>query len=125
VHPMTWLSIESLKSPERAVEGKTAIVAQLSARFSLENYSKPDDWIVSTTLSFTKHLFGDAFEHAEIAMVKKWKYSQPENLARFEAVNQPGSKLMVAGDGLLGGRIEDAFECGVRVARLILGKVED
>ena len=52
-------------------------------------------------------------------MVKKWKYSQPESLARFENVNLPGSTLLVASDGLLGGHIEDAFECGWRTAELL------
>jgi renalase len=119
IHPMTWLSLESVKSPNRAPDGKCAVVVQLSARFSLEHYSKPDEWIIQSTLSFVKALYGSAFEQPEEASVKKWKYSQPENLVRFEAVNLPGSRLLVAGDGLLGGRIEDAFECGVRVAQLI------
>jgi renalase len=119
VHPLTWLCVESLKAPGRATEGKSAMVAQLSARFSLEHYSKSDDWVIQSTLSFVKHLYGVGFAEPEVAMVKRWKYSQPENLARFEAVNQPGSRLLLAGDGLLGGRIEDAYECGVRVAQLI------
>ena len=119
-HPMTWLSIESEKSPDRAPEGKSAMVMQLSARFSKDNYDKSDDFIVATALAFTKHLYGDDFAHAEVGHVKRWKYSQPENLARFETVNQPGSKILVASDGLLGGRIEEAFECGYRVGELLL-----
>jgi predicted NAD/FAD-dependent oxidoreductase len=119
-HPMTWLSIESEKSPHRAPESKSAMVMQLSASFSKNNFDKSDEFIVGTALAFTKHLYGAAFAKAEVAIVKRWKYSQPESLARFEAVNQPGSKVLVASDGLLGGRIEEAFECGYRVGELLL-----
>lgn len=119
-HPLTWLSVESEKSPGRAPEGKSAMVMQLSPRFSKDNFDKNDDFIVSTALSFAKHLFGNEYSVAEVSNVKRWKYSQPENLARFEAVNQPGSKILIASDGLLGGRIEEAFECGYRVAELLL-----
>ena len=119
-HPMTWLSIESEKSPDRAPVGGSAMVMQLSARYSKDNYDKSDDFIVATALAFTKHLYGENFAHAEVGLVKRWKYSQPENLARFEAVNQPGSKILVSSDGLLGGRIEETFECGYRVGELLI-----
>ncbi|MBS1700132.1 MAG: FAD-dependent oxidoreductase [Armatimonadetes bacterium] len=120
VHPMQWLSLESEKSPRRAPEHHTAMVMQLSPRFSKDNFDKSDEFIVSTALAFTKNLYGPEFETAEVAQVKRWKYSQPENLARFEAVNQPGSRVLVASDALLGGRIEEAFECGYRVGELLL-----
>ena len=119
-HPMTWLSVESNKSPGRAPEGKSAMMMQLSPRFSKDNFDKSDEFIIATALAFTKHLYGAGYDHAEVALVKRWKYSQPENLARFEAVNQPGSKLLIASDGLLGGRVEEAFECGYRVGELLL-----
>ncbi len=120
VHPMGWLSVESEKSPNRAPEGASAMVMQLSPRFSKDNFDRSDEFIISTALSFTRHLFGESFAHAQVALVKRWKYSQPENLARFEAVNQPGSRILIASDGLLGGRIEEAFECGYRVGELLL-----
>lgn len=121
IHPLTWVSLESVKSPLRAPEGKSTMVLQLSARFSLENYQKSDAWLIETGLQFTKHLYGESFATAEVAMVKKWKYSQPTGLGKFEAINIPGSNLLIASDGITGARIEDAFECGVRVANLIIG----
>ncbi len=119
IHPLTWLSVESAKVPGRAPEGGAAFVAQLSARFSFQNYAQPDEYFIEATTSFLKHLYGPNFESPEVAMVKKWKYSQPESLARFENVNQPGSRLLVASDGLMGGHIEDAFECGWRAAEML------
>jgi renalase len=120
LHPVTWVSLESVKSPNRAPDGKSTLVLQMSARFSLENYQKSDQWLIETGLQFTKQLFGASFAEAEVAMVKKWKYSQPTGLGKFEAINIPGSNLLVASDGILGARIEDAYECGVRVANLII-----
>lgn len=119
VHPLTWLSVESAKSPGRAPEGGSTFVAQLSARFSQQNYSQPDEFFIEAVTSFLKHLYGTGFDAPEVAMVKKWKYSQPESLARFENVNPSGSTLLVASDGLMGGHIEDAFECGWRAAEML------
>ena len=119
IHPLTWLSVESAKSPSRAPEGGSTFVAQLSARFSQQNYAQPDEYFVGATVNFLKHLYGPLFETPKVAMVKKWKYSQPESLARFETVNPAGSRLIVASDGLMGGHVEDAFECGWRAAELL------
>lgn len=119
IHPLTWLSVESAKSPGRAPDGGSTFVAQLSARFSQQNYSQPDEFFIEAVTSFLKSLYSPTFDSPEVAMVKKWKYSQPESVARFENVNPPGSTLMVASDGLMGGHIEDAFECGWRAAEML------
>ena len=119
-HPMGWLSIETEKSPHRAPAGNTAMVMQLSAQFSKNNMDKSDEFLVDTACAFTRVLYGPNFDAPLVAHVKRWKYSQPENLARFEAVNQPGSRLLISSDSLLGGRIEESFECGYRVGELIV-----
>lgn len=121
-HPLTWLSIENLKSPGRMEDGKTALVAQLSSRFSQESFAKDDEWIAQVVTSFLATLYGAKWKNPSLAFVKKWKYSQPDNLARFETVNVPGSRLLLASDGLMGGRIEEAYEAGAKVADLILGR---
>lgn len=121
-HPLTWLSLESGKSPDRAPEGQSTMVAQLSPRFSLEHYAKPDEYVLEATLSFIRHLYGANFTTPVEFNIKHWKYSQPDNIARFESVNLPGSKLLIASDGIVGGRIEEAYECGVKTARLLISK---
>lgn len=119
VHPLTWLCLESIKSPGRAPEGCSAVVAQLSARFSKDNFDRPDEFLVETATTLVRQLLGPKFAHPSEWGVKKWRLSQPENIARFEAVNLPGSRVFVASDGLLGGRTEDAFQCGAMVAEMI------
>lgn len=119
-HPMVWLSLESVKSPGRAPEGSSALCLQFSPQFSLDSYQHPDEQLISTAGFFVEKLYGSEFKHPASATVKRWKYSQPESLADFDAVNPVGSNLFIASDALLGGHTEDAFEVGVKIARRIL-----
>lgn len=121
-HPLTWLSIESVKSPERAPEGGTAFVAQLSREFSLLNWHRPDEELVEISAGYLERLYGKPFDKPDAFDVMRWKYSQPESVSTFEHANPEGSRLVVAGDGVSGSRIEDAFESGTRAARHLLGQ---
>lgn len=116
-HPLTWLSLESVKCPGRAPEGKTALVAQLGPAYSRQNYDMEDERIVRDTCDYVARLYGDAWKTPEISDVKRWRYSLPESLSLFEKVNAYDQRLVIAGDGLLGGRVEFAFETGVQAAQ--------
>jgi predicted NAD/FAD-dependent oxidoreductase len=120
LHPMTWLCLESVKSPGRAPEGGTAMVAQLGASFSLTHFENDDKVILETVARFIERLYGAAFMAPTYSSVIRWKYSQPESFASFDRVNRKGSKLLVASDGLVGGHIEDAYEVGTRAALLLV-----
>ena len=119
-HPLVWLDIETEKCPGRAPEGHTAFVAQLNSPYSQTHWDDEDDELVSLVCSYLVRLYGAEFSSPSMFSVKRWKYSQPETIASFEAVNHPGATVVIASDGLLGGRVEQAFECGVRAARLLL-----
>lgn len=119
-HPMTWLSLESAKSPDRAPEGKCAICVQFGPQFSLDSYLHPDPQLVSTAAFFVHRIFGEEFAQPISSTVKRWKYSQPESFADFDAVNPAGTNLFIASDALLGGHIEDAFEVGVKIANRVI-----
>ncbi len=123
VHPMTWLCHESVKSPGRAPDGCSAMGAQLSAAYSLSHYDMADEKVIQNVVGFVERLYGSAFDSPIAASVKRWKYSQPENYASFEHVNQPGARLLVASDALLGGHVEDAFEVGTRTAKMLVEDV--
>ncbi len=112
-HPLIWLSCESVKSPGRCPEGGASLVAQLSPGFSLSHYENSDAQLVETVLDFLDRIFGPSF-HAPVASdVMRWKYSQPESLSLFPTVNPEGTRVVVTGDSVAGGRIEDAFESGL------------
>ncbi len=120
VHPMTWLCLESVKSPERAPEGGSTLVAQMSAAFSHNYYERDDEALVKTATGYVERLFGPKFQAPTVSKVKRWKYSQPESFASYEHVNPKGSRLLIASDGILGGHVEDAYEVGTRTARQIV-----
>jgi len=120
IHPMTWLSLESVKSPGRAPEGGSAICVQLSSAYSQTHFDQEDAKIIQTVVGFMERLYGSAFRAPAVSNTVRWKYSQPESFANFEHVNRKGSKLLIASDGLIGGHVEDAYEIGTRTAELLV-----
>ena len=118
--PLTWLSIESVKCPGRAPDGCTALVAQMSPSFSKQEFDAPEAQVVHDAATFVSRLFGPKWLSPAVSGVKRWRYSLPEGLALFETVNHPGSKLLIAGDALLGGRVEYAYETGVKAAQMLI-----
>jgi len=111
-HPLTWLSIESAKDSSR----KPSIVAQLSREASVREYERTDEELVQMVSTYIVRLFGEQCLQPTASDVMRWKYSQPESYSDVETANPAGSTLLIAGDSLLGGRVEDAYEVGVRVA---------
>jgi predicted NAD/FAD-dependent oxidoreductase len=118
-HPLTWLSFESHKCEGRAPEGCTAVVAQLSAEFSAAHIASEESEIISTTAAFLERLLGAGWATPAVAKVYRWPYGRAENIGLFDAVNNPGARVLVASDGLAGPRVEYAYEVGVRTARML------
>lgn len=116
-HPLTWMSIETLKSPGRSPEGSTALVVQLSPSYSQSHYDRMDEAIVEDTLDYLVRLYGNAWNAPAVSEVRRWKYSQPDSVALFESVNGIESRVLIAGDGVMAGRVESAYESGARAAR--------
>ncbi len=119
-HPLTWISLESVKSPGRAPEGQTAMVLQMSPAYSHSHYQTEDEKVLKDVLAWIRQLYGAEFAEPVAVDTKRWKYSQPETVAVFESVNRHHNGIILAGDGLTAGRIEKAFESGLMAARLIL-----
>jgi len=121
-HPLMWLSLESVKSPNRAPNGHTAMVIQMSPSYSLNNFGGPDDRIVEDALDYLEWLYGKDWRETEVREVKRWKYSQPDSVALFETVNDPKSRLVIAGAGVLAGRVENAYYSGLKAAVHLAGQ---
>lgn len=121
-HPLTWLCVESAKCPGRAPEGCTAIVAQLSPEYSRRNFETAEETIVVAALDFATRLYGKPFETPKVAKVVRWRYSHPETTSLFESANDPEDKVIVAGDGVMGARVEFAYESGIKAAQLLAGQ---
>ncbi len=119
-HPLTWLSLESVKVDGRAPAGCTALVAQMSPEFSTEHYDAPDQEIAAEAGVWTARLLGNRFIQPAMSQVKRWRYSQPETTATFTSANPAGTRLLVAGDGVAGARVEFAYESGLMAAERLL-----
>lgn len=120
IHPLHWLSIESLKTPGRAPQGQTAMVVQMGPKYSRWNFDEADEKIVSDALVDVQRVLGPEFGAPTERRVVRWKNSQPDSVSGFDAVNPPGTKIVIASDGLEGGRIEHAYEAGLKAASHIL-----
>jgi renalase len=119
-HPLSWLSIESRKCPWRSPDRKTSLVAQMGPQFSNLYFEADEAFIVEATTDIVVRLYGKAWEGSpEVAAVKRWRYSQPEMTALFDNVNRPGSRILIAGDGVMGGRTEYAYDAGIKAARMM------
>lgn len=119
-HPLTWLSIENAKCADRAPEGCTSLVCQMSPAFSLMHFDATDEEIIELATVYIERLFGAPWRHPAVSKVKRWKHSQPEMTSMFDSANSPGSKVVLAGDGFAGARVEYAYESGLRAARLLM-----
>ena len=118
-HPLQWLGLETVKAPGRSKTGTTALVAQLNPSFSRTAWDWDDARIIAEVTGFVSTLYGSAWTLPTVSRVKRWKYSQPEAIVLFDSVNHRNERLIVAGDGVAGGRIEYAFASGLRAARLL------
>ncbi|MDX2065596.1 MAG: FAD-dependent oxidoreductase [Fimbriimonadaceae bacterium] len=114
-HPLAWLSVESAKCTGR----RPTLVLQMSREFSRVHYPKSDAELVDMALPYVRTLFGARYTQPDAISVMRWKYSQPEVTGTFGMVNPPGSRLIVASDGIFGGRLEDAYDSGVRAATML------
>lgn len=114
--PVLWLGIENLKCPDRAPSGHTLITAQFGPEYSADYIGTSDARLIQTVEALTKKLFGEAFGSHGWAYVHHWQHSQPERVALFENINPEGTRLVVAGDGTVAGRIENAYESGLYAA---------
>lgn len=117
--PLTWVSVESAKCEGRAPEGCCALAVQLSPRQSARSMDKPDEAVVKDTLIALSRVLGGGFDSPEVTHVERWAHSQPEAVLSFGSVNWPGSRVLVAGDSVAGGRVELAYESGMQAARLL------
>lgn len=118
--PVIWISFEHLKSPDRAPQGHSAFVVQFGATYSKDHYDDSDAEVMREAAISLARILGPEWTVPASYQVKRWRYAQPEQTADFDAVNPPGSSVLVAGDGLTGPRVELAFESGIAAARRIL-----
>ncbi len=122
--PLSWVSIESNKTPERAPDGCSSIVVQVSPFYSFQKFSLSDDILLKDVWIMLKNLLDIDMDKYGVGLVRKWLWSQPEITISFSHVNRMSDTIFVATDALKAGRLEMAYECGYEVAQLIIKKEE-
>lgn len=123
MEPVLWVSIENLKCPGRAPHGWTLLVAQTGPSYSRSHMATADEALVRTVSRTVRRIFAGELDKPEWAHVVRWERSQPERVVLFDSANQQGGRLIVAGDGTLAGRAENAYETGLRAAHLAVERV--
>ena len=99
----------------------TAITIHIDSQYSRDHWEDSDDAIADFALGQVREWVDPG--HVKTVQVKRWKYSVPIVLyphSCMEAFSDP--KLVLAGDGFGGPRIEGAVVSGIAAAERILGK---
>jgi predicted NAD/FAD-dependent oxidoreductase len=120
-HPMTWLSVETLKCPgARAPGGGTAVVAQMSRRYSKRRFSDSDEKICEETLIDVHRVLGEELGAPAVQAVKRFEFAMADQGTSFQMANPDGSRIVLAGDGVSRPRIESAYQSGLDAAKRVL-----
>lgn len=118
-HPLNRLSIESSKVTGRAPEGHTALCALFGPKYSKWHIESSDEELVKDAMIDIGRVLGEGYESPVVTKTFRWQHGIVETNASFKSVNPNGSKIVIAGDGVMGGRIEYAYESGVNAAKLL------
>lgn len=123
-HPLVWLSIESQKVDGRAPDGCTSLVAQFGPSYSKWNAKAPAEKIIHDATIDVSRLLGEDLSKPLITNIVYWEFSQPERTVQQSTLNREKRKVVIAGDGVIGGRIEQAYESGVIAANTLLERTK-
>jgi predicted NAD/FAD-dependent oxidoreductase len=121
-HPLLWLARENAKNFVPGGQG-SALVAQLGHEVSCKLWDETDDTISRRTTGWIADILGDDFRETLQHEVYRWRYSQPRNTIDFDAVNPPGTRVLVCGDATARGRVPDAYDSGLQAAARTLQDV--
>lgn len=116
-HPLLWLAHTDLGNPGAA---GTALIAQLGPACSRSHYGDSDESILADVCQWIADMLGAEFGERSWFAIERWRYAQPESMVGFDAVNSPGSRIVVCGDGLAGGKAHLAYDSGLRAARYVI-----
>jgi len=122
--PVLWISLEQFKCGGRCPSVSSLFVMQTGPSYSRSHFDRPDGDILRLATGRIETLFGPDFAEPAWYHIVRWKRSQPERVVLFENANAAGGRLIVAGDGTLAGRAENAYETGRLAARLMLQRFE-
>lgn len=121
--PLAEVRREVVKG-RRPADGVEPLVLRLDAASSARLLDASDDEALALALPALAAVLGDGVAAPAWAQVKRWRYAVPEGRLDEEAVNPPGTRIVIAGDTVTGAAFGGAdhhrvFDSGVRAARRV------
>ncbi|WP_281426243.1 FAD-dependent oxidoreductase [Miltoncostaea oceani] len=121
--PLASVRRETAKGRADA-DGVAPLVARLDAAASARLLDASDEEALALALPALAAVLGPGAPAPAWAQVKRWRYAVPEGRLDEEAVNPPGSRVIIAGDTVTGARFggddhHRVFDSGVRAARRV------
>ncbi|GAB5534962.1 MAG: NAD(P)/FAD-dependent oxidoreductase [Rubricoccaceae bacterium] len=124
-HDVAWLAFESDK-PNRAPEGSTLLLAQMSPAWTQAHYSEDRSDVVAAATRAVESLIG-ALPAPLWTDTQRWRYALPDASLSPKAIETAAAmNLFIAGDATAEkGRVHLALEEGLGVADRIVRQLED
>ena len=105
-----WAAVNSSK-PGRNIDF-TTLVVQSQNEWAETHKDADREWVQAQMISAFKLLTGIDISNAQIASLHRWLYANVETPLGRDIFSDDKRRLIVAGDGCLGGRIESAWQSG-------------
>ena len=121
--PVAEVRRESVKG-RPPVHGVEPVVVRLDERASSELLDASDEAVLERALPALAGLLGTASAPPAWAQVKRWRFAVPAGPGDADAINPPGSRIVVAGDTLTGAGFASSdhhrvYESGILAARRV------
>jgi predicted NAD/FAD-dependent oxidoreductase len=118
-HPVSWLAYEHRK-PGREMSGQHVVIAQMAPQWSVDHWEDDLPLLTGHITELLSDLLDEDLRTPRWADRQGWLYSQPDNGADFDALNNVLAGLFFAGDYTAGqGRVHLAIEQGWQVAERV------
>ena len=118
-HPISWLAWEHEKCVERVPEHAGLLIAQMAPQYSLDNWERPDQEVITDVAKQVAALLNEALSEPVFTDIQRWPYALPVEKADANILNALTMPVGLAfcGDGFVGGRVHLALEHGIEVGR--------
>ena len=112
-----WVARNSSKPGREAKPDSWTL--QATAAFSLQQLEAEKETVIDALLMAFQELMGEALPTPTILQAHRWRYAFAKTPVGTPYLADPSGRLMVAGDWLLGKRVGDAYQSGLKAARAL------
>ena len=110
-----WATVNSSK-PGRDID-YTTLVIQSRNEWAETHKDADRDWVQAQMITAFRAATGIDVTDAEVLSLHRWLYANVAAALGSDMYTEPARKLIIAGDGCLGGRVESAWKSGDAAGR--------